>query len=113
MNYYAFLTFLVLALLLLYLRLSWMGLVFIILAIFVAIYNPAKTNMNTAWKQISATQGKSPGKKFESYTKTVAKQFAQGIQKESLHQEYDLKNAPKKSGKLAQTIIDGFKDLFD
>ncbi|MBT4596834.1 MAG: hypothetical protein HOC95_02540 [Candidatus Diapherotrites archaeon] len=113
MNYYAFLTFLIIALLMLYIRLSWMGIIFIVLAIVVAIYNPAKTNVNTAWEQMSAIDGKSPEKKFEGYTKTVAKQFAQGINKEHLRQEYDLKNAPKKSGKLAQNVIDSVKDLFN
>ena len=97
----------------LYIRLSWMGIIFIILAIVVAIYNPAKINTETAWKEVSSASGNRPEKKFESYTKTVAKQFAQGINKEHLRQEYDLKNAPKKSGKLAQNVIDSVKDLFN
>jgi hypothetical protein len=113
MNYYAFLALLVIALLLLYLRLSWMGVIFIILAIVVAIYNPAKTNANTAWKEVSKIEGKVPTKKFKGYTKATAKQLAEGLDKEHKRQEYDLKNAPKKSGEIAQSVIDSVKDLFD
>jgi flagellar biosynthesis/type III secretory pathway M-ring protein FliF/YscJ len=113
MNYYAFLSFLVLALLLLYLKLSWMGLVFIVLAIIIVVYNPTKKNAKTAWEQMEKAEGSSPEKKFKEYTKSAAKQFAQGISKDQDTQEYDLKNMHKKSPAVAKSLIDTIKDLFD
>ena len=71
MNYYSILAFILIGVLLFYVKLGWLGLIFILLAIVAGFYDPAKKGAKSAWEEMDKAEGEYPAGKLKEYAETT------------------------------------------
>ena len=110
MNFYSFITALIIALLFLYFKVEWLGFVFFVIAIIVLLYNPAKKQTKQAWEDLKKAETTHPEAKYDSYVKGFSKQLAEGVIP-PMETEYNTKGAIHKTPQLAKNFFSELKDL--
>ena len=89
-----------------YLRISWLGLIFIIIAIIIFIYDPAKKYAKGGWEEMKKADGGVPDKKIEGYTKAAGKQIVDVFGKDHKTKTVAARKEPGKK------IIKGSENFF-
>ena len=112
MNYYSILTFILIGLGLFYVKLGWLGLIFILLAIVAGFYNPAKKEAQSAWNEMDKAQGEYPAGKLKEYAENaIALTTSEATRKpnEGLNTRAFASKAPTASKNFFSEIKDLFK----
>ncbi len=110
MNSGAFIILLVLGMLMLYVKLSWVGVIFFLLAFIVLIYNPSKKNAKKAWEEVKSAKGESVEKEFEGYFKNAGKLTAEAMTRKEGTQ-YRITD-PAKFSPASKNFFSELKNLF-
>lgn len=111
MNYYSVLALLIMGIFFFYIRMGWLGLIFILLAIVAGFYSPAKKSAKGAWEELDKAQGSNPGGKLKEYTETAIKlTMSEATRKpnEGLNTRDWVSKAPTAS----KSFFSELKDLF-
>ena len=111
MNFYAFIISLVLALFLFYLGIEWLGLLFLIIAVIVLIYNPAKEAADKTWEEVDKAQGSSPEEAFGKYIGFATKKTSEWVMTKP-NTKYNLNDVIPKSSPASKNFFSELKALF-
>ena len=111
MNYYSIITFLLIGLLLFYVKLGWLGIIFIALAIISGFYNTTKTQTKSAWKEIKEAKGSYPEGKLKEYTENAIKLGTTEVTRGD-ETSYNYREIVSKAPKASKNFFSELKDLF-
>ena len=111
MNYYSVLSLLLIGLIFFYVKIGWLGLIFILLAIIAGIYSPVRKGADTTWNELSKAQGSYPSGKFKEYSENAIKlsmDIATKKETDGLNTKEWISKAPTAS----KSFFSELKDLF-
>ena len=111
MNYYTILTLFIVAMIFFYVRLGWLGLIFILLAIVAGIYSPARKGAKNAWEEIDKAEGNYPEGKVKEYA-TNAISLGASIATQKNTEGLNTKEWVSKAPTASKSFFSELKDLF-
>jgi hypothetical protein len=110
-NYYTILSLLILGLIFFYVKMGWLGLIFILLAIVAGIYSPTRTGAKSAWEELEKAEGSYPAGKLKEYT-TIAIREGVGIATQKNTEGLNTKEWVSKAPVASKSFLSELKDLF-
>jgi Na+/phosphate symporter len=110
MNGYAVLLIFVAAIVFLYSKLSWLGLIFILIGIILIAYNSLKKNSKTIWKEFSEAKTKDNTPALKKYVENASKLAAEAVTRETGTQ-YQI-TSPQQFQKGSKSFFDELKKIF-
>jgi hypothetical protein len=110
-NYYATLVFFLIGILFFYVQLGWLGIIFILLGILVALYDPLSKGTKNAWNELDKAPSSYPEGKLEEYTKVFAKKGIEAITPKK-HEKLKTEGIIQKTGPASKNFFSELKALF-
>jgi hypothetical protein len=94
-----------------YIKLEWLGFVFIVLAIVLVLFGPTKRKAEQAKEHANKVEAFYPDTKFDSYVKGFSKQTAEFLFP-APHSEINARGAIHKTPQMAKNFFTELKELF-
>ena len=111
MNYYSILTFFLVGIIFFYVKIGWLGLIFILLAVIAGLYDHVKKGAKTAWKEVDKAEGSYPDKKIKEYA-TNAISLGVGVATQKRDEGLNTREWAGKAHKSTKSFFSELKDLF-
>jgi predicted membrane protein len=105
------LTFFIIAIVLFYFELTWLGFVFIVLGIISLLWNPTKNQGKEVWEQVKKAETKDVSGEFKGYIDNASKLAAEGVTPVEGTQ-YQI-TSPKKLHPTSKNFFSELKKLFE
>ena len=111
MNYYSVLAFLVIGIIFFYVKLGWLGIIFILLAIVAGFYSPAKKGAKSAWDEMDKAKGEFPAGKLKEYGENAIALSASYVTQKS-DEGLNTRDWISKAPTASKSFFSEIKDLF-
>ena len=111
MNYYAALAFILIGIFLFYVRIGWLGLIFIVLGIITIAYDSLKKGTKNTWVELDKASGSSPEGKIKDYAENAIKITTAHIAQKN-NEGYNAREFVSKAPKASKNFFSELKDLF-
>ncbi len=92
-------------------RIGWLGLIFILLGIVTAFYDPLKRGTKNTWKELDKVEGSYPEGKIQAYTQNAAKIITEHATQKN-DEGYNVREYISKTPKASKNFFSELKDLF-
>ena len=111
MNYYSILAFFLVGMVFFYIKLGWLGLIFVLLAVVSGFYGHAKKGTKSAWNEINKAEGSYPTEKLKKYTTNAISQIV-GVATQKPEEGINTKAWAAKAPKASKSFFSELKELF-
>ena len=111
MNYYSVLTFFLIGIVLFYVKLGWLGIIFILLAIIAGFYAPTKKGVKSAWEEVDKAEGEYPAGKIKEYGENAIALGASYVTQKS-DEGLNTRDWFSKAPTASKSFFSELKDLF-
>jgi len=110
-NYYSILAFFLVGIIFFYVKLGWLGLIFILLAVLSGFYGHAKKETKSIWKEMDKAEGSFPAGKLTEYTTNAISQTV-GVVTQKKEEGLNTREWVSKAPKASKSFFSELKDLF-
>jgi len=110
-NYYSILTLFLIGIIFFYVKIGWLGLIFILLAILAGLYDHLKKGAKSAWKEMDKAEGSYPDKKLGEYATNAISQTV-GVVTQKKEEGLNTREWAAKAPKASKSFFSELKELF-